>query len=214
MSARTIVIRETSTRGKYRWHALWVFGDEDTPAYELVREFRTRQHHEQTYRIMLHDIHVDTAPSGYNKRSSQPHRPGFQQNSLTLYAWIAALATNALQAFSLLLPASSIAPIHALSAVGSSSPQPSSFSVTTPSSSFSNPSASFPSGTSSSSAPTSATPASPGSTTAASSFPSSLLLPLGVRKFQLIQPVSLWAFGARDFSSIELRTERVATRCQ
>ncbi len=71
---------------------------------ELVREFRTRQHHEQTYRIMLHDIHVDTAPSGYNKRSSQPERPGFQQNSLTLYAWIAALATNALQAFSLLLP--------------------------------------------------------------------------------------------------------------
>lgn len=104
VSARTIVIRETSTRGKHRWHALWVFGDEDTPAYELVREFRTRQHHEQTYRIMLHDIHVDTAPSGYNKRSSQPHRPGFQQNSLTLYAWIAALATNALQAFSLLLP--------------------------------------------------------------------------------------------------------------
>jgi hypothetical protein len=104
VSARTIVIRETSTRGKHRWHALWIFGDEDTPAYELVHEFRTRQHHEQTYRIMLHDIHVDTAPSGYNKRSLHPERPGFQQNALTLYGWIAALATNALQAFSLLLP--------------------------------------------------------------------------------------------------------------
>jgi hypothetical protein len=104
VSARTIVIRETTTRGKHRWHALWVFGDEDTPAYELVREFRTRQHHEQTYRIMLHDIHVDTAPSGYNKRSRHPERPGFQQNALTLYGWIAALATNALLSFSLLLP--------------------------------------------------------------------------------------------------------------
>ncbi len=104
VSARTIVIRETTTRGKHRWHALWIFGDEDTPAYELVREFRTRQHHEQTYRIMLHDIYVNTAPSGYNKRSRHPERPGFQQNALTLYAWIAALATNALQAFSLLLP--------------------------------------------------------------------------------------------------------------
>jgi hypothetical protein len=104
VSARTIVIRETTTRGKHRWHALWVFGDEDTAAYEMVREFRTRQHHEQTYRIMLHDIHVDTAPSGYNKRSRHPERPGFQQNALALYGWIAALATNALLSFSLLLP--------------------------------------------------------------------------------------------------------------
>lgn len=105
VEVRTIVICETTTRGKERWHAFWVFGDEETSAEALVHEFRTRQHHEQTYRIMLHDIYVDTAPSGYNKRSRDPQRPGFQQNALTLYGWIAGLATNALLSFSLLLPA-------------------------------------------------------------------------------------------------------------
>ena len=94
--ARTIVVRESGKHGKERWHAIWIFNDDDTPAYELVQEFRTRQHHEQTYRVMLHDIYVDTAPSGYNKQSRNPERPGFKKNALTLYGWIAALATNAL----------------------------------------------------------------------------------------------------------------------
>jgi hypothetical protein len=101
---RTIVVREEHRRGKNRWHAIWAFGDEDTAAYDLVKEFRTRQHHEQTYRVMLHDAYVDTAPSGYEKRSSNPERPGFKQNALTLYAWVAALATNALLDFTKPLP--------------------------------------------------------------------------------------------------------------
>lgn len=101
---RTIVVREEGRRGKNRWHAIWVFGDEDTPAYDLVKEFRTRQHHEQTYRVMLHDAYVDTAPSGYEKKSPNPDRPGFKQNALTLYAWVAALATNTLLDFTKLLP--------------------------------------------------------------------------------------------------------------
>ncbi len=101
---RTIVVCETASKGKQRWHGLWVFGDTYTPAYDLVKEFRTRQHHEQTYRVMLHDIYVDTAPSGYNKRSRNPKRPGFRQNALTLYSWVAALATNTLLTFTELLP--------------------------------------------------------------------------------------------------------------
>jgi len=101
---RTIVIRESGKHGKERWHALWVFGDDQTPASELVHEFRSRQHHEQTYRVMLHDIHVDTAPSGYSKQSRDPDRPGFKQNALTLYSWLAALATNALLALTERLP--------------------------------------------------------------------------------------------------------------
>ena len=101
---RTIVVRESTKRGKLRWHALWIFGDDETSPYDLVREFRTRQRHEQAYRVMLHDIHVDTAPSGYNKQSSDPGRPGFKQNALTLFGWIAALATNALLEFTESLP--------------------------------------------------------------------------------------------------------------
>ncbi|MBI4821603.1 MAG: hypothetical protein HY791_35405 [Deltaproteobacteria bacterium] len=82
-----------------------MFGDELTPAYDIVREFRERQDHEQTYRIMLHDLFGDTAPSGYNKKSKNPRRPGFQQNALTLYSWIAALAANTLIQFAQTLPA-------------------------------------------------------------------------------------------------------------
>ena len=103
-SVRTIIIREKTRRGKDRWHALWVFADDETSAIEIVREFRTRQHHEQTYRVMLHDAFVDTAASGYNKQSTNPKRPGFRQNALTIYAWVAALATNALDAWSSALP--------------------------------------------------------------------------------------------------------------
>jgi len=103
---RTLVIREQRKRGKDRWHAIWVFGDNQTPAYDLVQQFRSRQHHEQAYRIMLHDAFVDTAPSGYNKKSANPDRPGFKQNALTLYSWLAALATNAVKDFSAALPPS------------------------------------------------------------------------------------------------------------
>jgi hypothetical protein len=101
---RTILIREQARRGKERWHALWIFGDDVTPRFDLVREFRTRQHHEQTYRILLHDAFVDTAPSGYYKRSRNVRRPGFRQNAITLYTWVAALATNILDAFTRTLP--------------------------------------------------------------------------------------------------------------
>lgn len=101
---RTVVVKEHRRRGRLRWHALWIFGDEKTPAYEIVREFRQRQHHEQTYRMMLHDLFVDTAPSGYSKDSINPRRPGFRQNALTLYTWIAALAANALDALSTGIP--------------------------------------------------------------------------------------------------------------
>lgn len=101
---RTILVREQARRGKERWHALWVFGDDVTPSFDLVREFRTRQHHEQTYRILLHDAFVDTAPSGYHKNSRNVRRPGFRQNAITLYTWIAALATNTLDALTRSLP--------------------------------------------------------------------------------------------------------------
>jgi hypothetical protein len=93
---RTIVVRETARRGKDRWHALWVFGDDSSDRWDIISEFRSRQHHEQTYRVMLHDAHVDTAASGYNKKSANPARPGFKQAAITLYAWTVALATHAL----------------------------------------------------------------------------------------------------------------------
>jgi hypothetical protein len=65
---RTGVVREERGRGKDRWHALFVFGDSTTAARTLVEEFRARQHHEQAYRILLHDALL--ALSGVERRPS------------------------------------------------------------------------------------------------------------------------------------------------
>lgn len=101
---RTLVVREENRRGKDRWHALFVFRDNATDPLTLLKQFRARQHHEQTYRVLLHDAFVDTAPSGYSKRSANPDRPGFRGNALTLYAWLAGLAVNSLRALTDSLP--------------------------------------------------------------------------------------------------------------
>ncbi len=101
---RTLVVREEKRRGAHRWHALFVFGDDKTDALTLVQEFRARQHHEQTYRVMLHDGFVDTVPSGYNKKSRNPDRPGFRKNAITLYAWVVGLAVNSLKSLTGELP--------------------------------------------------------------------------------------------------------------
>ena len=101
---RTIVVRERAMKGKDRWHSLFILHDDTTPALDLLHEYRTRQHHEQGHRIGVHDLWIDTSPSGYPK-SGRPDRPGFRQGPLTLYAWIAALVWGALCALSDALPA-------------------------------------------------------------------------------------------------------------
>ena len=101
---RTIVVRERAMKGKDRWHALLILHDDTTPALDLLHEYRTRQHHEQGHRIGVHDLWIDTSPSGYPK-SGRPDRPGFRQGPLTLYAWIAALVWDALRALGDALPA-------------------------------------------------------------------------------------------------------------
>jgi hypothetical protein len=101
---RTIVVRERAMRGKDRWHALFILHDDTTPALDLLHEYRTRQQHEQGHRIGVHDLWIDTSPSGYPK-SGRPDRPGFRQGPLALPAWIAALVWDALCALGAMLPA-------------------------------------------------------------------------------------------------------------
>jgi len=101
---RTIVVRERAMKGKDRWHALFILHDDTTPALDLLHEYRTRQHHEQGHRIGVHDLWIDASPSGYAK-NSRPDRPGFRQGPLTLCAWIAALAWDALRSLGDALPA-------------------------------------------------------------------------------------------------------------
>ena len=97
---RTIVAVEgrVPTAGrprKDRWHVLYV-NDDRTPAYRLIQEFRHRQHHEQGYRIGVHDLDLDAVPSGYAK-ASRPHRPAFRPAALTWAAWTKALAANLIE---------------------------------------------------------------------------------------------------------------------
>jgi hypothetical protein len=100
---RTLVVRERALKGKDRWHALFILHDDTTPALDLLHEYRTRQHHEQGHRIGVHDLWIDTSASGYPK-NSPPDRPGFRRGPFTLYAWIAALAWDALRALGDALP--------------------------------------------------------------------------------------------------------------
>lgn len=100
---RTIVTREHAKRGKDRWHALFILHDDSTAPLDLLHEFRTRQHHEQGYRIGVHDLALDTVASGYPK-SGRPDRPGFRQGPLHLCSWIAAQAWHALHQLGASLP--------------------------------------------------------------------------------------------------------------
>lgn len=100
---RTVVVREDAARGKERWHALLILHDTVTSALDLLHEFRTRQHHEQGYRIGVHDMALDTVPSGYPKMG-RPKRPGFRRGPITLCAWITALAWHALRELGRALP--------------------------------------------------------------------------------------------------------------
>jgi hypothetical protein len=100
---RTLVAREENTRGKDRWHALFILHDNTTPQLDLLHEYRTRQHHEQGYRIGVHDLALDTVPSGYPKKG-RPDHPGFRRGPITLCAWLTALAWDALRDLGKRLP--------------------------------------------------------------------------------------------------------------
>lgn len=104
---RTIVAKESANaRGRpkrERWHVIFT-NDETTAPYDLIREFRTRQHHEQGYRVLVHDEALDAVTNGYNKWARNRKRPGFNHGPIQTVAWIKALAYNALRALSERLP--------------------------------------------------------------------------------------------------------------
>jgi hypothetical protein len=82
-------------RRKDRWHILYV-NDEHTDAYQLIQESRQRQHHEQAYRIGVHNLDLDAVPSGYAKRSA-PARPAFRPATLTWAAGTKLLVANLIE---------------------------------------------------------------------------------------------------------------------
>src|SRR5205807_651043 len=57
--------------------------------------FRTRQNHEQAYRVGVYDEFLDAVPCGYDKESPQRQRPRFHRGPLQMIGWLVALVYNA-----------------------------------------------------------------------------------------------------------------------
>jgi len=97
-AVRTIVCRQV-IRGpkKDRWHPLYTSSDAE--AGEVVDDFRLRQHHEQGYRVEVHDEFINATPCGYDKQSPERCRPRFHRGPLQMMGWLAALVYNACAEF-------------------------------------------------------------------------------------------------------------------
>jgi hypothetical protein len=91
---RTIICREIVPGPKKdRWHPLYTTNKKEP--VEVLDEFRQRQHHEQGYRVEVHDENLDAAPGGYDKDSADPGRPRVQRGPLQMIGWLVALVYNA-----------------------------------------------------------------------------------------------------------------------
>jgi hypothetical protein len=95
---RTIVCREVVPGPKRdRWHPLYT-----TSAgfpEDVLRVFRSRQYHEQAYRVAVYDAFLDAVPCGYDKESPDRQRPRFHRGPLQLIGWLIALVYNAVGDF-------------------------------------------------------------------------------------------------------------------
>lgn len=93
-AVRTIVCREVRPGPKKdRWHPLYTTCAGD-PA-DVLTLFRARQHHEQGFRVAVHDLGLDAVPCGYDKDSPDRQRPRFHRGPLQMLGWLAALVYNA-----------------------------------------------------------------------------------------------------------------------
>jgi len=93
-AVRTIVCREIVPGPKKdRWHPL--FTTALTLPEDVLRMYRTRQYHEQAYRVGVHDEQLDAVPCGYDKESPDPKRPRFHRGPLQMMGWLVALVYNA-----------------------------------------------------------------------------------------------------------------------
>jgi hypothetical protein len=93
-AVRTVICREMVPRPrKDRWHPLYTTSKEEP--MEVLTDFRKRQHHEQAYRVGVHDEMLDGVPCGYDKESPDPNRPRWQRGGMQMIGWLVALVYNA-----------------------------------------------------------------------------------------------------------------------
>ena len=96
-AVRTIICRQVIPGPKKdRWHPLYTsLGAEQALPREVLEEFRQRQHHEQSYRVEVHDANLNMARCGYDKNSPDRKRPRFRRGPLQMLGWLVALFYNA-----------------------------------------------------------------------------------------------------------------------
>jgi hypothetical protein len=96
-AVRTIICRQIIAGPKKdRWHPLYTsFGADQSTPREVLEEFRQRQHHEQGYRVEVHDAFLNAARCGYDKDSPDRKRPRFCRGPLQMIGWLVALLYNA-----------------------------------------------------------------------------------------------------------------------
>src|SRR5207302_7832407 len=102
-AVRTIVCREVVPGPKKdRWHPLYTTTAADPE--DVLTAFRTRQCHEQGYRVGVHDAFLDAVPCAYDKDSPDRQRPRFHRGPLQMMGWLIALVYNAVADFAQALP--------------------------------------------------------------------------------------------------------------
>lgn len=96
-AVRTVVCRQVIPGPKKdRWHPLYTsLGGDQSPPREVLEEFRQRQHHEQGYRVEVHDAFLNAARCGYDKDSPDRKRPRFCRGPLQMIGWLGGLLYNA-----------------------------------------------------------------------------------------------------------------------
>jgi hypothetical protein len=95
---RTIVAREYHGRDRKECYHVLYTNVAREHSIGLIQQFRSRQHHEQAYRVGVHDLNLDAITHGYVK-DSDPAAPDFDPARITLVGWLKGLAFNVLQAF-------------------------------------------------------------------------------------------------------------------
>jgi hypothetical protein len=93
-AVRTVIYREIVPGPKpNRWHP-W-YSSSALDLEDVLGIFRTRQHHEQAYRVGVYDEFLDAVPCGSDKESPDRQRPRFHRGPLQLIGWLVALVYHA-----------------------------------------------------------------------------------------------------------------------
>ncbi|MBA5942409.1 MAG: hypothetical protein H0M93_03680, partial [Methanophagales archaeon] len=90
-------LNEKEKEEKDKFYPIYT-GDEDTPVFDLLVEYRSRQNHELCYRVLTHDLSLDALPKSY-PLDPKAEKVQFRDKHLMLVGWIKALAFKTINDF-------------------------------------------------------------------------------------------------------------------